>query len=69
MCVCVCVCARARARAVMRAGVWKWGVCCFGGADVCIPLIMLVDVCQCCCLLMFVYLPLLDTFLVVKLGE
>ena len=44
--------------------------CCFGGADGCIALTMLVDVCQCCCLLMFVCLPLSrDTFLVVKLGE
>ena len=49
------------------AGVWMWvwvqvcgcGCgCCFGGADGCIHLIMLDDVCQCCCLLMFVCLPL-----------
>ena len=32
--------------------------CCTGGADGCIPLTMHVDVCQCCCLLMFVCLPL-----------
>ena len=32
--------------------------CCFGGADGCILPTMLVDVCQCCCLLMFVCLPL-----------
>ena len=45
-------------------------VCCFGGADGCIALTMLVDVCQCCCLLMFVCLPLSrDIFLLVKLGE
>ena len=45
LCVCaqVCVCA--------------FG-CCFVGANGCIPLTMLVDVCQCCCLLMFVCLPL-----------
>ena len=43
MCMCVCRCG---------------GVCCFGGMDGCIPLIMLVDVCQCCCLLMFVCSPL-----------
>ena len=30
----------------------------FHGADGCIPLIIFVDVCQCCCLLMFVCLPL-----------
>ena len=40
---CVCICA--------------FG-CCFVGANGCIPLTMLVDVCQCCCLLMFVCLPL-----------
>ena len=28
-------------------------VCCFGGADGCIPLTMLVDVCHCSRLLMF----------------
>ena len=43
-------------------------VCCVGGADGCIPLNMLVDVCQCCCLLMFICLPLFET-LVVRLGE
>ena len=32
--------------------------CCFVGANGCIPLTMLVGVCQCCCLLMFVCLPL-----------
>ena len=36
--------------------------CCFGGADGCIPLIMFVDVCQCCWLLMFVCLPLSKHF-------
>ena len=43
MCAQVCVCA--------------FG-CCFVGANGYIPLTMLVDVCQCCCLLMFVCLPL-----------
>ena len=46
LCVCVCVCVC---------------VCCFVGADVCIPLTMLVDVCQSCHLLMFVCLPLFET--------
>ena len=32
-----------------------------GGADGCIPLNMLVDVCQCCRLLMFVCLPPFET--------
>ena len=32
------------------------------GADGCIPLIMLADVCQCCCLLMFICFPLLRHF-------
>ena len=36
--------------------------CCFVGVDGCIPLIMRVDVCQCCCLLMFVCLPHLRHF-------
>ena len=47
-------------------------VCCFGGADGCIPLTMLVDACQCCHLLMFINYMLTTfraTFLVVKLGE
>ena len=34
------------------------GGCCFGGVDGCMPLTMLADVCQCCCLLMFVCLLL-----------
>ena len=38
--------------------------CCFVSADG-----LLVDVCQCCCLLMFVAYRFQDTFLVVKLGE
>ena len=38
------------------------GLCCFGGADGCIPVTMLVGVCQCCSLLMFVCLPLLGHF-------
>ena len=36
--------------------------CCFVGANGCVPLTMLVDVCQCCCLLMFVCLPFLRHF-------
>ena len=35
----------------------SWVECCFVGANGCIPLTMLVDVYQCCCLLMFVCLP------------
>ena len=66
--VCVCVCARScrcvyvRARAgvcmcvCMQVCVCAFG-CCFVGANGWIPLTMLVDVCQCCCLLMFVCLP------------
>ena len=40
------------------------------GADGCIPLTMLADVCQ-CCLLKHVYMltAFQDTFLVIKLGE
>ena len=39
-----------------------------GGADVCILLTTLVDVCQCCLLLMFVCLPLFKTpFLLLNL--
>ena len=37
------------------------GGCCFGGADGCIHLTMLDDVCQ-CCFLMFVCLPLSTHF-------
>ena len=37
-------------------------VCCSGDADGCIPLTMLDDVCQCCRLLMFIGLPLFETF-------
>ena len=40
---------------------------CVGGADGCIPLNMLADVCQCCCLLMFICLPLFE--ILVRLGE
>ena len=47
--VCMCVCAQVCACA--------FG-CCFVGANECMPLTMLVDVCQCCCLLMFVCLTL-----------
>ena len=65
MCVSVCVRARVRACACVRAwraragvyvrvhaGVCAFG-CCFVGANG-----LLVYVCQCCCLLMFVCLPL-----------
>ena len=39
----------------VRTGVWMCTyVCCFGDADGCILLIMLVDACQCCPLLMFI---------------
>ena len=54
MCVRVCVCVYVH-------------VCCFGDAEWYIFLIMLVDVCQCCHLLIFTAFQ--DTFLVVKLGE
>ena len=64
MCVCVCVCVCARgARACVSACVRACvvSVCCFGGEDGCIPLIMLVAVCQCCCLLMFVCFTAFET--------
>ena len=65
VCVCVCVCVRARARACVYACVCtRRCVCacvCFVGADGCIPLSMLIDVCQCCCLLLFICLPPFDT--------
>ena len=64
VCVCVCVCARVCAQVCVCA----FG-CYFVGANGCIPLTMLVDVCQCCCLLMFVCLPLSRHFPFVKLGE
>ena len=55
----VCACVRARTRRCVCVQVCGCGCgCCFGGADGCIPLIMFVDVCQCCCLLMFACLPL-----------
>ena len=68
-CVCVCVCVFLCARACVRA---RAGVCmcvyaqvcvcafgcCLVGANGCIPLTMLVDVRQCCRLLVFVCLPL-----------
>ena len=52
-----CVCARLRACTCAHRCGCGCG-CCFGGADGCIPLTMLVNVCQSCCLLMFVCLPL-----------
>ena len=61
VCVCACVCKRTCAGVCMCACtqvcVCAFG-CCFVGANGCIPLTMLVDVCQCCCLLMFVCVPL-----------
>ena len=39
----------------MNVGFW----CCFGGADGCILLTMLVDVCPCCC---FTYICMLTAF-------
>ena len=58
VCVCVRVCS------LVQVCVCAFG-CCFVGANG-----LLVDVCQCCCLLnMFVCLRFRDTFLVVKLGE
>ena len=56
----VCVCVRACAGVCMcvSAQVCACAFGCFAGANGCIPLTMLVDVCQCCCLFMFVRLPL-----------
>ena len=48
----VCVCACARRCVYVRLGVVLLV------QNGCIPLTMLADVCQCCCLLMFVCLPL-----------
>ena len=60
VCVCVCVCAHVCERA--RACVWLCAcVYCSGNADGCIALTMLVDVCQCCRLLMFICLSLFET--------
>ena len=60
-CACVRACVRARAGVCMcvcaQVCVCAFG-CCFVGAKGCMPLTMLVDVCHCCCLLMFVCLPL-----------
>ena len=57
-CMCVCVCVVL----VVQMGVCVCAcVCCFGGADGCIPLTMLVDICPCSRLLIFVCLPLFDT--------
>ena len=76
VCVCVCVCVRACVHACVRACVpaclrarpcrcvyVRLGVvlCCFVSADG-----LVVDVCQCCCLLMFVCLPLSRHFLCCK---
>ena len=65
VCVCVCVCVHVCVCTQMRG-------CenvCLGGADGCIPLTMLIGVCQCCCLLCLHAYHFRDTFLVVKLGE
>ena len=51
--VCVCVCVRESA-CVRECDVVV--------ADGCIFLIMLVDVCQCCCLILFYVTVLQDTF-------
>ena len=60
----MCVCVRACAQVCVCSY-----VCCSVGADGCVPLTMLVDVCQ----LSFAYVWMLtdfrDTFLVVKPGE
>ena len=63
VCVCVCVCARARAHVCVCAGVRAVvgvGVVLLV-ADRRIHLTMLLDVCPCSCLLMFVCLPLFET--------
>ena len=52
-CLCVCVCVRESA-CVRECDVVV--------ADGCIFLIMLVDVCQCCCLILFYVTVLQDTF-------
>ena len=67
MCVCVCVCVRVRVGVRAREGVrmceqvcvCAFG-CCFVGANGCIPLTMLVDVCQ--CMLLFAYVRILTAF-------
>ena len=51
--VCVCECVR------VRVGVWMWVWVFFGDANWCIPLTMLVGVCQCCTLIAFKTLSLL----------
>ena len=54
VCVCVCACMRACVCACALVQVWVCAFgCCFVSANG-----LLVDVCQCCCLLMFVCLPL-----------
>ena len=59
--MCVCVCARAGVCMCMCAQVcvYEFG-CCFVGANGCIPLTMLVDVCQ--CMLLFAYVRMLTAF-------
>ena len=56
MCVCVCVCVHGCMRACVHTQRASVRVCVVVGIDVdgCIRLIILVNVCQCCYLLMFV---------------
>ena len=64
MFVCVCVCMH------LHAGVCMCVCVVLVGADGCIPLTMLADVCQCCLLKHVCMLTAFqDTFLVIKLGE
>ena len=58
VCACACRCVYVRARRCVCAQVCVCAFgCCFAGANG-----LLADVCQCCCLLMFVCLPLLRHF-------
>ena len=60
VCMCMCACRPVCGSVSVGGGGGGEGGGGVGGANGCIPLIMLVDVCQCCCLqLMFVCLPLL----------
>ena len=66
--VCAYVCARAGVCMCMYVyRIWLGGGG-GGGAVGCKPLIIFLDVCQFCCLVMFLCLPL-STFLLVKRGE
>ena len=67
---CVCVCVRARTRRCVYVQVCvQVCVCCFGGAEGCIPLIMLVMYVSTVVFLCLYAYRFRDTFLVVKLGE